>query len=357
MSKVLQFRNAAGRKPELLVYGDIYDWWGEVQSREFAEQLQAITAETIDVRINSNGGSVFAAQAIYSSLKRHPAKINVYIDGIAASAATIIMSAGDWVYMPENAMLMVHNPMVGLHDSFNADELREFADALDAVQKTILAAYREKTGLDDETLIELLSKDRYITAAEAKELGFVDEIGPALKIAASRKGSSVIINGLTIQEDRYKRLPEDWRNAVESPLNQSGASGKTTEKERKVMTLDEFKAQHPELYKAAMAAGQEQERARIKAIDEMVMPGYEALAAKAKFETGLAPEAFAVELIKAEKAAKERFLAERQKDAEEVNGVEQGGDPGADGEDAKLQAVANAMAGGFNARARTSGKI
>lgn len=349
MSK-LQFRNVAGRNPELLVYGDIDEWWGEVQSKAFAENLQAITADVIDVRINSNGGDVFAAQAIYSSLKRHAAEIHVYIDGMAASAATIIAMAGDKVFMPENAMFMIHNPLTGVWG--NANELREVADILDKVRETLLAVYRDKSGLADDKLIELMDDDTYMTAAEAHELGFVDEIIAPLKIAAKRLDSGdVELNGLTIRADRYKRLPEQLRNDVECQ-RESGTSGETEEKEVIPMTLDELKAQHPELYQAAVGAGQEQERARIQAIDEMVLPGQEALAAKAKFETGITAEAFAMELIKAEKAVKEKFLADRKSDADPVNKVVPAVDPAEGDEDIEREAVTNTMAAAFSARNR-----
>lgn len=348
-NKFLQFRNQTGKTPELLVYGDIGDWWEEVQSRDFAEKLQAISADEIDVRINSNGGSVFTAQAIYSSLKRHPATINVYIDGMAASAATIIAMAGDRVIMPENAMMMVHQPLTAVYG--NADELREIADILDKVRDTIVAVYRDKTGLDDETIIGLMDDETYMTAADAHEWGFVDEVAGALKIAAHRgKNGSVVINGLTFDADRFNKLPEQWQNAVKSQHDKSGASGKPEEKERITMTLDELKAQHPDLYKAVVDEGQQAERARIQAIEDMTMPGHDELANQAKFETGLTPEAFAIELVKAEKASKASYLNNRKDDAEPVNKVKPTADLAENGKDAEREEVVNTMAGAISAR-------
>lgn len=346
----MQFRNAtgAGKNPELLVYGEIGDWWGEVQSRDFAEKLQAIDAEQIDVRINSDGGSVFTAQAIYSSLKRHPAHINVYIDGMAASAATVIAMAGDTIYMPENAMMMIHHPWTTA--AGNAEELRELADVLDKVGDTIVAVYREKTGLDDDTIRQLMQDETYMSAADAKEWGFVDEVISALKIAASRgKNGAIVINGLTIDADRAAKLPEVWRNAVESEHENPGASGIDQSKESVTMTLDELKANHPDLFKAAVEEGQKQERARIQAIEEMAMPGHEELAARAKFETGITPEAFAIEVVKAEKAAKDKYLANRQEDAKQVANVQPDADAKANGDDDKRAAVVSAMVKAFSA--------
>lgn len=350
MSKFLQFRNAtgAGKNLELLVYGEIGDWGGEVKSRDFAEKLRAIDTDEIDVRINSNGGNVFTAQAIYSSLKRHPAHINVYIDGIAASAATIIAMAGDTIYMPENAMMMVHQPLVAVYG--NADELRDMADILDKVRDTLVAVYRDKTGLDDDTIIQLMQDETYMTATDAKEWGFVDEVIPALKIAASRgKNGTIVINGLTIDADRVAKLPEVWRNAVESKHENPGVSGIDRLEEIITMTLDELKVNHPDLFKAAVEEGQKQERARIRAIEEMTMPGHEELAARAKFETGITPEAFAIEMVKAEKAVKDKYLANRQEDSKQVANVQPDYDAKANGDDDKRAAVISAMAKAFSA--------
>lgn len=349
MSKFLTFKNqAAGKNPELLVYGDIGEWWGEVQSREFAEQLQAITSDEIDVRINSNGGSVFTAQAIYSSLKRHPASVNVYIDGIAASAATIIAMAGDKIIMPENTMMMIHSPLVGVYG--NADELRDTADILDKVRDTIVAVYRDKSGLDDDKILELMAEDTYLTAAEALDFGLVDEVSPALKIAAHRgKNGTVSVNGLTIDNERYSLLPEDWRASVESQQDSGVTGKKPKQKESVAMTLDELKAQHPDLYADVVAQGVEAERARIQAIEDMVIPGHEALATAAKFETGISAEAFAIELVKAEKATKDDFLNKRKRDASTVRNVVPSSDGGNSDDENRAQA-ASKMAEAFTAR-------
>lgn len=354
MTKFLRFANETreGKNPELLVYGEIGEWWGDVQSRDFAEQLQAIDAPEIDVRINSSGGAVYTAQAIYSSLKRHPAKINVFVDGIAASAATIIMMAGDHIVMPENAIMMVHSPLTGAYG--NAEELRDIADVLDIVRDTIVAVYRNKSGLDDDTILELLADDTYLSANEALELGLVDEVTPALQIAASRgKNGTFTVNGLTIDAERYSNLPKKWLASVESQVKTGAAGNKPKVKEQVKMTLDELKAQYPELYEAVLnegkTAGVEQERDRIKAIDEMTMKGHEALAISAKFETGISPEAFAIDLIKAEKAAKESYLTNAQSDAAPVAVVQPTANVD-DDSDVEGSETVNAIAEGINSR-------
>src|SRR5690606_20024488 len=100
--------------------------------------------ETLNVFINSPGGSVFQGQAIYNILKRQKARVNVYIDGLAASIASVIAMAGDTIFMPKNAMMMVHNPWT--FSIGNAQDLRKEADTLDKIRETLIEAYLSKAG-------------------------------------------------------------------------------------------------------------------------------------------------------------------------------------------------------------------
>lgn len=147
--KFKSFLNKENKKEaEILLYGVIGDdgYWDEVTSKEFAEQLKEVEdAETISVRINSPGGDVFAGQAIYSMLKRCKAQIVVYIDGLAASIASLVAMAGDKIIMPKNSMMMIHKPWT--ISAGNANDMRQRADTLDKVEESMLAAYVEKTGL------------------------------------------------------------------------------------------------------------------------------------------------------------------------------------------------------------------
>ncbi|WP_317986824.1 head maturation protease, ClpP-related, partial [Escherichia coli] len=142
-----EIKNSTGEDDspaELLIYGYIGEF-DEVSSSDIVNKLKDISSNTINVKINSYGGSVFTAQAILSSLKRHKANITVYIDGIAASAATIIAMAGDKIIIPSNSMMMIHNPWT--FAAGDADELRDIAEMMDKIRNSILSAYKEKTGL------------------------------------------------------------------------------------------------------------------------------------------------------------------------------------------------------------------
>lgn len=143
------FQPASGdNPPELILYGDIASetWWGdEVTPRQFTEELDALGAvPEIVVRINSGGGDVFAANAIYTRLKDNAAKITVKIDGWAASAATIIAMAGDSIEIPGNGVFMVHDPALGLLGYFNETELAKMTDELKVIKQSIVNAYIEK---------------------------------------------------------------------------------------------------------------------------------------------------------------------------------------------------------------------
>src|SRR5690606_721032 len=206
--KFWQFRAAAGSPEvgELLLYGEISDvtWWGdEVTPKQFYEDLQSLgDIKELKVFINSPGGDAFAGQAIHSMLKRHPAKVTVYVDGLAASAASIVAMAGDKVIMPRNAMMMVHRPWTFV--AGNASALRKVADDLDKISESLVAVYEDKTGLERDRIVAMLDAETWMTAEEAVDLGFADEIEEAKQVAASIRGSTLVVNGLEVDLSRFK---------------------------------------------------------------------------------------------------------------------------------------------------------
>lgn len=171
-------------RAELLIYGDIGESWSSssVTAAEVVEQLGALEGVTeIAVRINSYGGSVADGLAIYSALRRHPARKIVSIDGIAASIASLIAMAGDVVQMPASSLLMIHAPWSTA--TGNAEELRKFAEQLDGWASAMAEAYSAKTGAAVPAMVALLSDgvDHWYTGREAVAAGFADEL---LELAA-----------------------------------------------------------------------------------------------------------------------------------------------------------------------------
>lgn len=157
---------------DLYLYDDI-GMWGTT-ANDFKEQLLSLKSDKINVYINSNGGEVDAGLAIYNLLRRHSAQKTIHIDGIAASMASVIAMAGDKVVMPRTALMFVHKPWTMA--AGNADDLRKTADDLNAWESALVAAYTAKTGKTAEFISDMLREERLLSAEEAVELGFADEI-------------------------------------------------------------------------------------------------------------------------------------------------------------------------------------
>ncbi len=167
---------------ELSIYDEIGAYG--VSAKAFIAELGALEAGTdLDLRLNSPGGSVFDAVAIYNALKRHDGTVTVTIDGIAASAASYVAMAGDAVVMPENAFLMIHDPS-GLVMG-TAGDMRAMAEALDKIAASLVRGYAAKSGKPDDEIAALMAKETWLDAAEALEMGFADTMSEPVKIAAS----------------------------------------------------------------------------------------------------------------------------------------------------------------------------
>jgi ATP-dependent Clp endopeptidase proteolytic subunit ClpP len=138
--------------------------------------------ENVIVHINSPGGEVYEGYTIYNILRNSGKKITVVIEGLCASIATLIACAGDRIKMSPTAEFMIHNPMVGIEG--DSDDLRKVADQLDNIKKTIIAAYKKKTNKSEEELWKMMDKETFLSASQAKDFGFVDEIDEPLKMVA-----------------------------------------------------------------------------------------------------------------------------------------------------------------------------
>ena len=168
-----------GRKVELCIYGDIVSesWrWGmaDVSSQVVLRELENENIDQIDVFINSFGGDVFEGLAIYSILKRQKAKVNVTIDGIAASIASVIVLAGDTITMHKHSMMMIHNCWTGA--TGNAKELRNTADDLDKIMDSVNEVYMNRFTGGLEVLKTLLDNETLLSASECMECGFCDSV-------------------------------------------------------------------------------------------------------------------------------------------------------------------------------------
>jgi len=172
---------------EVLIYGDIGDsWWGDsVLAKDFVQEIAALDVDSLNIRINSFGGSVSDGLAIHNAIARHKAKTTATIDGVAYSIASLIAMAADSLEMAENALLMIHAPWGGT--SGNSNDLRDFADTLDTYAAAMSGSYATKSGKSTDDIMALLTDgvDHYYTAADALAEGFIDSVVSAMPIAAS----------------------------------------------------------------------------------------------------------------------------------------------------------------------------
>jgi len=180
-------RNQADEETaEIFIYGDVGEslWSEGTGAKQFAEDLKALgPIKNLDIRINSPGGSVFEGLTIYNTLERHSAKKTVTIDGLAASIASVIAMCGDTIIMPQNAIMMVHDPFgMVLGD---ADDMRKMAEGLDKIKEGLISAYQRKTKMSNQDISDLMSEETWMTASEAVQWGFADEISESMKMAAS----------------------------------------------------------------------------------------------------------------------------------------------------------------------------
>lgn len=211
---------AAGKSAEISIYDEIGGWG--VSAKAFASDLKELKGiNDITLRLNSPGGSVFDGMAIFNLLKAHDAQITVYVDGLAASMASVIAMAGDLVVMPENSMMMIHNPWTLA--AGDAEELRKNAELLDKIKSAMLSAYANKTGMDENTIAELMDAETWFTGSEAVENGFADETTEEMKIAAC------------FDLSKFKNTPKDFQKL-------SAVAGKTKTQPEETKMGDENKA-------------------------------------------------------------------------------------------------------------------
>lgn len=185
------FRTKAGARnaAEIFIYEDIGEgWFGGVSAKSFADQLKALgNVDTIDVRINSYGGDVFDGFAIYSQLQTHKAAITTYIDGIAASIASVIAMAGEQIHIAQAGFVMVHDAW-GVARG-NARDLRQFAEQLDAISQSIADVYIARTGKAQGEVRDWMTAETWFNSADALKHGFATKVVENMKAAASASKS------------------------------------------------------------------------------------------------------------------------------------------------------------------------
>lgn len=245
----MTIKNQTDSSADLFFYGDIVsETWqskcyeedmapGDV--KEFLDQLDG--TENINIHINSGGGSVFGGIAIYNMLRHNNAHKTVYVDGLAASIASVIMMAGDEIVMPKNATVMIHKPSASyFFTTKNADDLRKDAESLDTCQEAIMQTYMTKAKVDKEEIEQKVNDETWLTGEEVAELFDVkvEESNDAVACAGSSMffcyknvPTSLTAQGKNVQKkDEQKPLS---RQDIKEIFNESFSEYQAREKEKK----------------------------------------------------------------------------------------------------------------------------
>ena len=185
MKGIRIINRAEKQSAEILIYEDIGEgfWTSGVTAQGFLKDLRALgDVKSLDIRINSNGGSVFDGVAIYNALRQHSARKTVHVDGIAASIASIIAMAGDEIRMGEGAWMMIHDPS-GLAMG-TAEQMRETADLLDGIKSQLVDIYVTRTGKDAAEIGAIMAAETWFNASDAIDFKLADMVSEPIKIAA-----------------------------------------------------------------------------------------------------------------------------------------------------------------------------
>ena len=340
MPKQLKFwnvmKNDEEKSAELILYGSIGsdEYWDDISDKAFKQDIENLgDVENITLHINSPGGSVFSAVAIANTLKNHKAKITANIDGLAASAATIITSACDIVKMPKNALFMVHNPITFAYG--NNQDMQKTLEMLNKVKNSIIETYLNKAKTDKETLSELMDNETWMSAEEAKEYGFVDEI---LDESVEKEviENKLIINNMAFDISRFKNFKEKKNQdprIINISVNSTGSPEEIADKFRDIlnstenqkneggnMTLEELKNKFPELYNQIFNEGKEagitKERERMREIDNLDVSNYSELVENAKYNEPVEASVLAVNILNKQKEERIQKLQNIKNDSQ-----------------------------------------
>lgn len=237
------------RTADIMIYGDITSmatalrrWYGddenvaEIDSFQITKEINGLDVDTINVFINSYGGEVAEALAIYSALKRHSASVHTYCDGFACSAATIIFCAGDVRTMGSIALLMIHNCMSYIGYA-NSEEMRKAAEDNDKINQSSINAYLTVTSLSEEKITELMDNATWLTAKEALDYGFATEIADQEEDGTAQQSAFGMIREAVLTTQGRTAGPVVDLNEVMQKLAELGT---------KIDALQKPEAQDPE---------------------------------------------------------------------------------------------------------------
>lgn len=357
MPKVFwQFRNLAeSGKAELLLYGNISDtsWWeDEVTPKQFAKDLAGLGAvNEITVRINSGGGDVFAAQTIGNLLEDHPAVVTAKIDGLCASAATVVACHCNKVIAASDSTYMVHPVRMGIWGYLDAGKMQKYIEALAAIRENIITLYAKKTGREKDEVAGWMDTESWWTGPQAKENGFVDELTNEEQPATVENRNGVLFVNSVSMGLPFEAAPGFLQDSLATPPAASSFENTQTKKEEtkvEIKNVEDLRKAYPALVdqieREAAERATNAERQRIQDIEEMALPGSEEITAEAKFTKPVDAAEYARAAVKQMKAQGEAWLKNAEEDAKPLGNVGQETPPkGKNGiDDEMMTAIRNA---------------
>lgn len=159
------------------------EWCGGVSAESFVKEFASIKAETIHLRVNSPGGSVFGGRSMEQAIRQHSAKVIAHVDGLAASAASFVIMAADEIRMAPGAFLMIHKAWSIAMG--NADEFRKNAEILDQIDTSLANTYSRRTGIDASEITDMLDAETWLESSVAVEKKFADAVEEDAKKATN----------------------------------------------------------------------------------------------------------------------------------------------------------------------------
>lgn len=332
VNKFWKFVNLNDDETELQIYSEIASkqsesWWSsekgdEVTPKLFLAELKEVKSNNICVRINSNGGDVFAANAIAVGLEEARANgksVSCKIDGICASAAVRIALACEKISISNGAYMMIHKPMNVLWGYYNADDMRSLAETLDTIQSGIVNCYAQRTGLPEKECSKLMDKETWFTAKEAVEKGFADEIlfidgkneDDETEEVMNRIKTAFVASAGTFD---FNKVPKALKKAFENKKILEEGEKPMVE----IKNQEELIKAYPDLVSNVENKAMEQERKRIQEIDNLAGKIDSALLNEAKYgDVKMTADDVVIKAFKEDKMLGNGYMNAAKADAEE----------------------------------------
>ena len=350
-----------GTSAEIVMYGDIYeqqpvDWWtgkpieGQfILLSEFLDDLEQIAhCKKITIRMNSYGGDAGVSNTIHNRLRelaRNGADLVCIVDGVAMSGGSLIMCSCDTVQVNPSSLIMIHKAASRLWGGYNADELRQQAETLDAWDKMQVEIYKRKTGLSDTVIKHMMGETTYMTGREAVDKGFADKVledAEPVKISASADGRSIFVHGRQMHMAPGMFAPDNIPTVTTEDPTSDVANTNTpvvtgSEEGGNSMTEQELREKYPEIVAQveanARAAGNtdavnaavQAEQNRIREIDEVACLYSEEMVQEAKYGAkACTAQQLAYNAAKAAAAKGSQVVKDLEADAEASGGAQVG---------------------------------